>query len=374
MIFSAHQIQRQTAIGILVCAAFLCAGVAQLSKKPSPPPGRLTPAHDMLSARGGHTATVLPDFKVLLAGGKNQRGTVLASTEIYDPTTEKFSAGPRMITARAGHISAILGDSNILIAGGAGRGGAALSSSEVYDYEKERFVTRSNMHSPRIRPTATVLRDGRVLVTGGENGTTPLDSAETYDLLTGKWTLVGTMSAPRFGHTATLLADGRVLIVGGRSVRQTVLSTAEIFDPKTNKFTPGGTLRESRFLHAAALLPGGNVLITGGCTDPAGASASNAAEVYSPATRSSSAVGKMIQPSMKQAEPAVLLDGRVLLIGGSPAAEIYEPRTSSFRTVPGSFENLYYPAVVELMDGSVRIFGGVGPYGISSAGSWTYRP
>src|ERR1700728_4811733 len=108
------------------------------SKWPSPPTGHLTPGRDMTTARGGHSATILPDFKVFIAGGKNERGVVLASTEVYDPTTETFSSGTKMSVPREGHAAASLADGKILLAGGETRRGVPLSSCEVYDYETEK--------------------------------------------------------------------------------------------------------------------------------------------------------------------------------------------------------------------------------------------
>jgi hypothetical protein len=130
----------------------------------------------MTTPRGGHTATILPDFKVLIVGGKRENGTVLATTEIYDPTTETFSPAGKMLVPREGHIAASLEDSKIVIAGGATRGGVPLSSSEDYDFETGAFTARGNMHARRVHAAATVLRDGRVLVTGGEDGKLPLAS------------------------------------------------------------------------------------------------------------------------------------------------------------------------------------------------------
>lgn len=355
--------------------ALLCGTAAsQISKIPSPPTGHITAGRDMITARSGLTATTLPDFKVLIAGGKDQKGIVLSSTEIYDPNTETFSPGHKMSIARQGHIAAILGDSNILIAGGATHGGAALASSEMYDYESRKFVPRGNMHVPRVHATATVLRDGRVLVIGGENGKQILDSAETYNLLDGKWTLTGKMSSPRAGHTATLLSDGRVLILGGRN-RNSVLASAEVFDPKTNHFSPATEMHEPRFLHTAALLPNGKVLIVGGASDPGATKAQASSEIYEPDSQTSTESGKLNEPRMNLADAQLLLDGRVLITGGSSTAEIYEPRLGTFRLVNGSFAGpLLSPAAIELMDGSIRIFGGADANGTSSAKSWIYRP
>lgn len=344
-------------------------------KRPSLPTGHLTPGHDMTSARGGHTATILPNFKVFIAGGKNERGSILASTEVYDPTTETFSPGTKMSIPREGHAAASLADGKILIAGGATRGGIPLSSCEVYDYETEKFTTRGSMHARRVRPTAIVLRDGRVLLIGGQNGSQPLDSAETYDLLTGKWKLVGKMSFARVGHTATLLADGRVLVVGGTGNQHSVLASAEIFDPKSNQFSRSGDLHQARSMQTDALLPDGNVLIAGGAGDTKATVPLASTELFDPATNSFSVSGSMTEPRMKLPDAALLLDGRILLVGGERSAEIYDPRTVTSRPVLGNLDTARYDsAAIQLMDGSSRIFGGYDASGVSTAKSWVYRP
>ena len=124
------------------------------SARPLPPVGRLVAAREMGTARGGHTATVLPDFRVLIAGGRQEKGLFLNSIEIYDPTTETFSAAGKMSVPREAHVAAALGDGKILFAGGRTRGAVPLSSSDEYDPETEEFTPRGLMHARRVRPTA----------------------------------------------------------------------------------------------------------------------------------------------------------------------------------------------------------------------------
>jgi len=349
---------------------------ASQSKYPPLPVGTLTAGHDMTSARSGQTATVLPDLRFLIAGGRGRTG-VLATTEIYDPTTEKFTAAARMTVPRAGHIAAVLEDSKILIAGGQTSGGAALSSSEDYDFETGEFTRRGNMHARRMQMAAVVLRDGRVLVTGGEDGTKPLDSAETYDVLTGKWTLVGKMSAARASHSATLLSDGRVLIAGGTGAQRATLASAEIFDPKTNQFTATGSLHEARSQHTSARLTNGKVLIAGGAGGPGETNILASAEIYDPQKGTFTVGGSMNEPRFRLPDSVSLLDGRVAVVGGAASVEIYDPspRRQGFQTLKGGLDTVrYYPAVIQLMDGSLRIFGGSDPKGVSTAKTWSYRP
>jgi hypothetical protein len=364
-----------------LCFILACPAPSQTSlpKHPPLPVGSITPGRDMTVARAGHTVTTLPDFRVLIVGGKDSHGQVLASTEIYDPTTEKFSRHATMSVPREGHIAAVLEDAKIVIAGGKSRGGATLASTEDYDYETGKFTVRGNMHARRFRPTATTLRDGRILVTGGEDGNVPLDSAETYDVLTGKWTLVGKMTTARANHSATLLANGRVLIVGGTGAKHAALASAEIFDPKTNRFTAAANLHEARFSHTTALLSTGKVLIAGGASGPTAGDVLASAEIYDPQSGTFAPTGtptaKLNEPRYKLPDSILLLDGRILIAGGAASAEIYDPRAGTFSTVAGSLDApRYYLAIIQLMDGSARIFGGADAKGISTAKSWTYRP
>jgi hypothetical protein len=376
VLLKAFFIMKFFCLAFLFCVLLGGATLSQnIARRDLLPVGHLIAGHDMTSARGGHSATVLPDFRIFLAGGKDQHGNILDTTEIYDSSTETFTRAAKMIVPREGHAAGVLSDGKILIAGGVTRGGTALASSEDYDFETGEFTRRGTMHAARIRPGVTVLRDGRILVTGGTNGKTVLSSAETYEVLNGKWTLAGKMTTARLGHTATLLADGRVLITGGMSSQHKALSSAEIFDPQTNKFSAVSSLHEARYFHAAGLLPTGDVFVVGGVSDAAQKAMIKSAEMYAPATHSFSSVGKMNEARMKLPDLAASLDGRLLILGGAAPGEIYDPKTGSFREVEGSMDGArFYSAAIQLMDGSMRIFGGYDSTGTSTAKTWIYRP
>jgi hypothetical protein len=348
-----------------------------LSIKPSLPVGRIIAGRDMTTARGGHAATVLPDFTVLITGGKDEHGKVLASTEIYSPSTELFSPAAKMLVAREGHIAALLPDGKTLIAGGMTSGGVPLASCEDYDFEGESFTRRGSMHSPRVHAAAVMLRDGRLLITGGENGSQVLASGELYDVLTGKWTLVVTMTEARANHSATMLSDGRVLIAGGTGSHHTALDTAEIFDPKNNQFTAAGHLHDARSSHTTALLANGDVLIAGGttvATTSAGNTALASAEIYNAATASFTPTGSLTEARSRLPQSAALLDGRVVIMGGAASSEIFIPRTGLFRTVDGNLDTARYDsAALQVMDGTTRFFGGYDSKGVSTAKTWIYR-
>jgi hypothetical protein len=158
--------------------------------------------------------------------------------EIYDPGTGAFGRTGATATQGYGHTATLLADGRVLVAGGdATYDQDQVASAELYDPKTGTFRSTHKMKAARTGHTATLLADGRVLIAGGwpenEDGdVTPLASAEIYDPTTGTFSLTGPMTTPRIGHTATMLADGRILIAGG--------SSAEIYDPDTGKFSSTG--------------------------------------------------------------------------------------------------------------------------------------
>src|SRR6266581_7968872 len=77
-------------------------------------------ATDAMSvARHDHTATLLTNGTVLIAGGLDDSNAVLASAEVYDPSTKGFSSVGDMRAARVGHTATLLSDGRALVAGGA---------------------------------------------------------------------------------------------------------------------------------------------------------------------------------------------------------------------------------------------------------------
>ncbi|WP_239576384.1 kelch repeat-containing protein [Archangium primigenium] len=186
-------------------------------------------------ARGYHTLTLLPNGKVLVTGGSNvaednaENPNLLASAELYDPATGTWSSAGGLSTGRAWHSATLLPNGQVLVAGGAGIDVAKSQSAELYNPATGTWTTTGSMKSPRRWHTATLMESGEVLVAGGYHQLTGIQVAsERYNPATGKWTATVNMNVDRYRHTATLLPNGTVLAVGGASNHDQ--ASAEYYD------------------------------------------------------------------------------------------------------------------------------------------------
>jgi hypothetical protein len=224
---------------------FIVAVLLQLSSGYAQPSGAFTATGRMITPRWRHTATLLDNGRVLIAGGQAADATLaiflpLASAELYDPATGTFVPAGTMNEARAGHIATLLPDGRVLIAGGWNEAGQqAAGTAEIYDPSTNAF-TRTGLMLPNFYPqTATLLKSGQVLITGSLKGsfcgTTAMDTvAQLYDPGAGTFAPAGRAANYCFA-TAALLPDGRVLIVPGGPEGDA--SFAEIYDPKADFFS-----------------------------------------------------------------------------------------------------------------------------------------
>jgi uncharacterized repeat protein (TIGR01451 family) len=201
-----------------------------------PSTGQFAATGSMSTPRVFHTATLLGSGKVLITGGFSVVGDVsLATAELYDPSTGTFTASTHsMIQRRTSHTATILPNGKVLIVGGTDGSisGPVLATAELYDPASDTFtLTTGSMSSPREGHTATLLTGNHILIAGGfnnDNGT--LKSAELYDLGTDNFISTGSLVTGRSGHRATVLQTGKALITGGRGTAG-ALSSAEIYTP-----------------------------------------------------------------------------------------------------------------------------------------------
>jgi hypothetical protein len=255
-----------------------------------PVTGRWTVTGNLSVRRRGHTATLLPNGKVLLAAGNFGADTA----ELYDPATERWSATGSLSVARSEHTATLLPGGKVLVSGGVtGRvvGSTVivtyLNTAELYDPATGRWSMTGNLGAGRYGHTASLLLNSRVLIAAGFAGTPATSSisngAELYDPVTGLWGVTGNLSERRYRYTATLLPGGKVLAAGGISVSsfsEFTTNTAELYDPVTTRWSRTGSLNINRYLHTATLLPDGRVLAVGGL-DRAGWPV-DIAELYGP--------------------------------------------------------------------------------------------
>jgi hypothetical protein len=286
------------------------------------PEGYIIPGPAMNAARTRHTATTLPSGKVLIAGGSNQFGGDLSTAELYDPSAGVFVPTGDLNITRSGHTATLLNNGQVLITGGSS------NIAELYDPSTGTFALTGSMAFPRGGHTATLLQDGRVLIAGGSYST----MLEIYDPATGTFTFAGMLTLDRVDHAAARLADGRVLIAGGRSSLG-YTATAELFDPNTGVATATPPMRSSRAQHTATLLSNGQVLIAGGVDGSFNPTAvAESIERFDPTSGTFAGSGDMATyPTLgvRAAHTATLLpNGQVLLAGGYSQgidAEIYQP-------------------------------------------------
>jgi hypothetical protein len=231
----------------------------------NPSSGTWTYTGTMATAREVFTAVLLTTGKVLVAGGAGSGATVLASAELYDPTTGVWSPAGSLSVARYGHTATLLTNGKVLVAGGCATFGCSsvTAVSELYDPVANSWSTTGSLNTARYSHTAVRLKTGKIFAIGGSAGT----SCELYDPAKGTWSVAASTNVSRGSNATTLLQGGKVLITGGASGRFPIIS-AELYDPTANTWTLTGSMTIGRYGHTATLLPDGTVVVAGGIGQP----------------------------------------------------------------------------------------------------------
>jgi N-acetylneuraminic acid mutarotase len=294
-------------------------------------------------ARQGHTATPVAGGKVLVAGGDEPDTagvlTPLDSLELYDPQTQRFTLLPAHLAhPRSTQTATLLSDGRVLLAGGYDASQTVVATAEIYDPTTGAVAPAAPMSVARTQHTATLLADGRVFVAGGSSKFDLSDvlgslaqvnrKAEIYDPVTNTWTPAPDVPIPGsvkglVGHAASRLGNGQVLVTGG--VEVTIIFGIPIpaitgrcyrYQPSTNSWVATASLAIDRVYHGQLTLADGTAVVAGGADGDfvllnffTLASCAR----YDAATNSWTALGSLQHP---RAYPNVLHAGSEVVVAG----------------------------------------------------------
>ena len=339
-------------------------------------------------ARFAHTATLLANGQVLVVGGTSKIGGSISNlgvAELYDPGSDVWLSQKTTVTARANHTATLLPNGNVLVAGGSDNTGAPLAIAELYDATAGSWTNAGNLTSARFSHTATLLPNGKVLFVGGNGVAYPAVSAvanaELYNPLAARaspWSSAGVLGAARYLHTATLLPSGTVLVWGGRSSAGGTWLNAEFYAEGAGIWFDAGSLVTGRLYHTTTLLTNGKVLVAGG--GRANGVTLNSAELYDPAAVPASAWSNTgsLSTARRFHTTTPLANGKVLAVGGEggsgylTSTELYEPATNTWSNTRDLAAGRTSHTATLLSNGKVLVVGGFN--GASMASAELYDP
>lgn len=363
---------------LILATASANAGSGPALLQPSGGTGLWSRGASLMAGREEHTATLLRNGRLLIAGGTDGRGHALASAEVYDAATDRWRPGGSMSTTRLDHTATLLPSGKVLVVGGfkATYPSESLASSELYDPATNSWSSAAPMTTSRTRHTATALPDGRVLVVGGQRfdlhdgGIFPgrPTDAEIYDPIANRWSATGPMGASRLGHTATLLPDGRVFVVGGQDDGLAIFNSTEIYDPANDRWISAAPMAVARTGHLATAMANGDVFVAGGLGEEPNflTTVLTSAELFDPRTNVWVTIASAVE-FHAHGTATLLRNGMVLAVGATDPSrsELYDLGHNRW-TRTGPTVARYQHTATRLGDGRVLIVGG---YGIESLGS-----
>jgi len=325
--------------------------------------GLITPGNILVTS--GNSISISPTVNTTYTlTVTNQAGTVASMYTNVVITKGIFTGTGAPSTERQFNFGFLLNTGKVLIANSGWSGNA---TAELYDYTTGTFSNTGSLNSGNRYEAAAVALSGnsKVLFTGGAYVGA---ASEIYDASTGIFTNIPNMIVSRKSHAATLLNDGKVFISGGYGGGN-YLNSTEIYNPVTNTFSSKANMSSSRAFHSSILLNDGTVLIVGGYSS----GYLNTAVIYNPSTNNYTSTSNNMSDARGYASLTLLNNGKVLIVGGANqrtgylqptyTAELYDPTTKTFSTLPSLPGWMYYHTATKQPDGLVLIAGGQASYG-----------
>jgi N-acetylneuraminic acid mutarotase len=172
---------------------------------------------NLITDRVFHTATLLANGEVLVVGGLVSPYTGVSNAELYDPVTNTSSLTGALAdtTYRYYHTATLLPNGKVIVAGGLD-GGNAIATTQLYDPTTNNWTLAGDLVAASYNHTSTLMPNGDVLVVGGCCEATGAPTrTEMFNYSTQMWTPAGNLIVGRWFHTANLLTNNKVLVVGG---------------------------------------------------------------------------------------------------------------------------------------------------------------
>jgi large repetitive protein len=315
--------------------------------------GTWTSTGNLNVARTGHTATLLPNGEVLVAGGEDVNGNILASAELYSPTTGKWTMTGSMATPRVSHAATLLHNGEVLVAGGYNSHTTDTATAELYNPATGQWTSTGGMTEPRSLPSAVLLANGKVVVASGVTD----ESAEIYDPSKATWKATGSMDSYHL-FTLVALLNGQVLAVDESG---TTGAPGELYDPSAGKWSLTAGTYYSHTGVSTAMLPSGDILVYGNKFS------CYAAEFYNPSANTWTHTTGQCGNAISSGAMERLGTGKVLLVGNTIVysgkaystthCALYDPSANSW-TLTGSLLQAAHHSATLLLNGQVLAVGG----------------
>jgi N-acetylneuraminic acid mutarotase len=331
------------------------------STSPTPAPvAACTAGASMSTARGdfAFSLVLLSNGNVLAIGGSNGAGTALATTEIYDPLLNTWTAAGSMTNTRVSFFprNIVTTSTGLIYAGQYGANGP-----QIYHQNFGLWTATATMPASYLYQEATALDNGRVLLSGGQTAGVRTANCFLFDPVLNTVTATGSLPITLDAHSTIKLQNGNVLTAGGYTTTGGNADTLNcyLYNTVAGTWSLTGTLPFARRYPISILLNSGRVLLTGGYGDAQSPTAVNNCNIYDPATGIWSTTGSMI--TRRYLHSLVLLpNGNVMAFAGNNGAnflatEIYNVNTgiwsvaASLVTVSAQFSAVYIPSINKIL-------------------------